>query len=288
MRFIFIQSNVGTWPIRVMCRVLQVVPSSFYAWRKRPHAQRFHEDAKMRPIIHRIFEQTEGNYGSPRMTKELRAMGYRVNEKRIARLMADMGIQARHSKQYKPVTTQVDPSATYSPDLIQQDFTAFGPNRRWVGDITYLAADSGWLYLATVLDLYSRRVVGWAMSRTIDAGLACSALRMAIGQRDITDGLIFHSDRGSQYTSRAFRSLLHTVGIQQSMSRKGCCYDNAVAESFFHSLKVEWLHGRPLANETHVRQRVFHYIEGFYNRVRRHSFIGLVSPADFERQTAAA
>jgi len=239
-------------------------------------------------MVRRVFEQHKGNYGAPRITEELRALGHRINRKRVERLMREMGLQAKQRRKFKPQTTVVDADAVFSPDLIQQDFTAKGPNERWVGDITYLETADGFEYLATVIDLYSRLVVGWALAPTLETIVVMRAMDMALRQRQPPEGLIFHSDRGCQYTSQEFRDRLRLASIQQSMSRTGCCYDNAVAESFFHSLKVEWIHGKDIRDRATVRTEVFRYIEGYYNRSRRHSTLGYVSPAEFERRAEAA
>ena len=218
----------------------------------------------------------------------MRSLGYRINLKRVARLMQELDLQASQKRRYRPVTTVVDPQGPVAPDLLQQDFSAPQPNLRWVGDITYLHTDEGFLYLATVMDLFSRRVVGWSLGASLEAGLAMDALTMAIRQRQPSPGLIFHSDRGCQYTSQAFRSLALQAGIRQSMSRSGCCYDNAAAESFFHSLKVEWIRGKDFADHLAARTEVFRYIEGYYNRIRRHSTLGYLSPADYEAAHGSA
>ena len=283
MRYEFIDTHRDQWSVVLQCRVLKVTTSGSYAWKKQPLSRRAEEDDKLCHVIRSVFEAHRGNYGVPRITMELRAMGYRVNPKRVRRLMREMGLQARQKRRFKPQTTVADPNGPVFKDLLKQDFTATEPNQKWVGDITYLETTTGFEYLATVLDLYSRRVVGWALSDTIDTALISQALKMAVDQRRPAAGVIFHSDRGCQYTSAAFRQLCRDLEVQQSMSRTGCCYDNAVAESFFHSLKVEWLHGRELADRELVRNRVFEYIESYYNRQRRHSTLGYLSPLDFEQ-----
>lgn len=234
-------------------------------------------------MIRGIFDKHRAVYGAPRIAAELRGLGHRINRKRVERLMREMGLQGKQRQRYRPHTTVVEDDAAVSPDLLGQDFTAEQPNQRWVGDITYLETAHGFEYLATVIDLYSRRVVGWALASSLETTIVMEALDMALRQRRPPAGLIFHSDRGCQYTSQAFRSRLCLANIRQSMSRSGCCYDNAVAESFFHSLKVEWLHGNDLRDRITIRSVVFQYIEGYYNRSRRHSSIGYHSPADFER-----
>ncbi len=288
MRYAFIHAHAEAWPVTVQCRVLQVTASGFYAWRRRPNARRHVLDDRWADIIRDIFERNHGIYGVPRITAEMRALGHRINHKHVERLMREMGLQARQRRKFRPRTTVVDAQATVSPDLLGQDFTAKQSNQRWVGDITYLETATGFEYLATVIDLYSRRVVGWALAPSLETGIVIAAMDMALRQRQPAKGLIFHSDRGCQYTSHAFRNRLQMAGIQQSMSRSGCCYDNAAAESFFHSLKVEWLHGHDIRDRETIRSEVFRYIEGYYNRSRRHSSIGYLSPVDFERRHQVA
>lgn len=288
MRYVFIKTHEEVWPVTVQCRVLQVTPSGYYAWKRRPNARRHLLDDRWADIIRDIFERHHGIYGAPRITAEMRALGHRINHKHVERLMREMGLQARQRRKFRPHTTVVDVDAAVSPDLLGQDFTAENPNERWVGDITYLTTATGFEYLATVIDLNSRRVVGWALAATLETHLVLAALDMALRQRRPPAGLIFHSDRGCQYTSKAFRDRLGAVGIRQSMSRTGCCYDNAVAESFFHSLKVEWLHGHEIRDRETVRNEVFRYIEGYYNRSRRHSTLGYLSPEAFERRNGTA
>lgn len=284
MRYTFIHAHRTVWPITIQCRVLQVTTSGYYAWTKRPGSRRTEEDDRLALLIRDIFEEHEGSYGVPRITMELRFSGHRVTRKRVARLMNEMDLRAKQGAKFKaPATTQADPDGPVFPDLIEQDFSANEPNTRWVGDITYLGTSDGWEFLATVIDLYSRRVVGWALSDTIDASLVIAALTMAVQQRRPAAGVIFHSDRGCQYTSEAFRKTCEDFEVRQSMGRTGCCYDNAVAESFFHSLKVEWIHGRDLRDRQEMRSVVFRYIEGYYNNRRRHSSLGYVSPTEFER-----
>lgn len=288
MKYHFISAHADHWPVSIQCRVLGLVPSGFYSWKRRPNAPRHRQDDECAVMIRRVFEQHHAIYGGPRITEELRALGHRINRKRVERLMREMGLQAKQRNKFKPRTTVVDDDALISPDLLGQDFSAELLNQRWVGDITYLETSEGFEYLATVIDLHSRRVVGWALSSTLETTIVIEAMDMALRQRKPSPGLIFHSDRGCQYTSHAFRNRLSMAGIQQSMSRSGCCYDNAAAESFFHSLKVEWLHGHDVRDRETVRTEVFRYIEGYYNRCRRHSSIGYLSPADYERQTGTA
>ena len=288
MRYHFIVANADHWPVTIQCRVLGVTPGGLYAWKKRPNSRRHVLDDRYAEMIRRTFEQHHEIYGSPRITEEIRALGHRLNHKRAERLMREMGLQAKQKRKFRPRTTVVDADAMISPNLLEQDFTAESPNQRWVGDITYLETSDGFEYLATVIDLYSRRVVGWAFAPNLETTIVMQAMDMALRQRQPPKGLIFHSDRGCQYTSQAFRDRLRLAGIRQSMSRTGCCYDNAVAESFFHSLKVEWLHGNDLRDRESLRSEVFRYIESYYNRSRRHSSIGYLSPAEFERRAEAA
>lgn len=288
MRFQFIRAHSDQWPVTVICRVLEVSASGYYAWRVRRDSVRVVTDDQLCTEIRTIFEDTRGAYGVPRMTDELRDRGYLINPKRVARIMREMGLRGRHARRFRPITTVADPDGPIAEDLLQQDFSAEGPNQRWVGDITYLTTSDGFEYLATVMDLYSRRIVGWALSPSLDASIAIDALEMAVRQRRPPPGVIFHSDRGCQYTSQAFRDALERANVRRSMGRTGCCYDNAAAESFFHSLKVEWLHGRELRDRETMRTEVFSYIEGFYNRRRRHSFVGNLSPEAFESQQGVA
>ena len=287
MKYIFIRANAAAWPVRVQCSVLEVTPSGYYAWKKNPLSRRAEKDAKLRPIIQRTFDTYKGIYGSPRITVEVKAQGHRANHKQVERLMQEMGLNARPPKRHV-VTTNSKHGDPIAPDLLQQQFSAEKPNEKWVGDITYIETGEGWLYLATVLDLYSRKIVGWAFSDSLATPIVSDALAMAVRQRKPTGALIFHSDRGCQYASAAYRTALTLAKITPSMSRKGCCYDNAVAESFFHSLKTEWVRGRCYATRATAQLSIFSYIETFYNRVRRHSTINYLSPNDYELQSGIA
>ena len=268
--------------------MLGVTSGGYYAWKKRPNSRRLVEDDRFSPMIRSIFEQHHGNYGVPRITAELRALGHRINFKRVERLMKEMHLRGKQKCKFRPRTTVTDGEAEFSPNVLEQDFTAEKPNQKWVGDITYLETTTGFEYLATVIDLYSRRIVGYAFSSTLETSIVLQALDMAVRQRQPPPGLIFHSDRGCQYTSQLFRDRLRLTQITQSMSKTGCCYDNAVAESFFHSLKVEWIHGHELRDRESIRSAVFLYIESYYNRVRRHSSLGYLSPMEFERRNESA
>lgn len=282
MIYAFILRHQDRWPISLQCRTLGVTRSGFYAWLDRPPSPRIQEDAALARLIRQIFDLYNGVYGSPRITYEVRALGHRVSENRVARLMAHMGLRAVQTKAFKVATTVSNQDHPVAPDLLQQDFSANRPNQKWVGDVTYIATKEGWVYLATVIDLYSRKVVGWSMSDSLATPLVNDALEMAVRSRRPGPGTIFHSDRGCQYTSAGYRQRLADHGLLASMSRKGCCYDNAVAESFFHSLKVEWIRGKPYDTRRAARTSVFTYIEAFYNRRRRHSTLGYTSPDEFE------
>jgi len=288
VRYVFISAHAVEFPISLQCRVLGVTSGGYYAWKKRPNSRRLVEDDRFSPMIRSIFEQHHGNYGVPRITAELRALGHRINFKRVERLMKEMHLRGKQKCKFRPRTTVTDGEAEFSPNVLEQDFTAEKPNQKWVGDITYLETTTGFEYLATVIDLYSRRIVGYAFSSTLETSIVLQALDMAVRQRQPPPGLIFHSDRGCQYTSQLFRDRLRLTQITQSMSKTGCCYDNAVAESFFHSLKVEWIHGHELRDRESIRSAVFLYIESYYNRVRRHSSLGYLSPMEFERRNESA
>ena len=286
MRYPFICEHEKDWSITVMCRILEVRPSGYYKWRNAPQLSREQRDEPMRPLIRQAFERSYGTYGSPRIFRELRAQGHVVSKKQIERLMAEMEISAHRPKRFVS-TTDSNHDNPIAPNLLEQNFYAAGINLKWVGDITYIATEEGWLYFATVIDLCSRKLVGWSFSDSLATPLISDALSMAVNQRDIEEGLIFHSDRGCQYTSDEYRTQLHAHKITPSNSRKGCCYDNAVAESFFHSLKTEWVCGKIYATRKEAQISIFRYIESFYNRTRRHSTIDYLSPDDFEVQLAA-
>lgn len=225
-------------------------------------------------------------YGAPRLTQELREAGYGWNRKTVAVSLQRQGLRAKAARKFK-ATTHSQHNLPVAPNLLQQDFSALQPDQKYVGDITYLWTEEGWLYLAVVIDLYSRRVVGWGMSERMTASLVCSALKMALWRRKMPRGVLVHSDRGSQYCSRDYQSVIRDNGLIGSMSAKGCCYDNACAESFFHSLKVEAIHGERFKTREDMRAAVFEYIEIDYNRHRRHSANGGLSPIQFEERNLA-
>lgn len=283
MRFTFIDAEKARWPIRIMCRALSVSRAGFYAWLHRPESKREREDRRLAVLTQEAHERSRKTYGSPRVHAELKAQGILVSRKRIIRLMQELGLSGKMRRRFVR-TTDSKHAHPVAPNLLSRDFHADRPNQRWSGDITYLRTPDGWLYLAVVLDLFSRYVVGWAVSRFIDRGLVQAALEMALEHRDPASGLLHHSDRGSQYASGDYQAILEARGITCSMSRRGDCYDNAVVESFFGTLKTEL--GELFESEEDARRRLFDYIEVFYNQRRRHSTLGYQSPGEFERSVA--
>jgi putative transposase len=282
VRYEFIRAEKATFPVRWMCQLLQVCRSGFYAW-LRHGGSRDLRDRELLQRIRKLFRQSRETYGSPRMYQELRALGIHCSKERVERLMRDNGISPPRKRKYR-VTTDSNHKNPVAPNVLQRDFTSSAPNRRWVSDITYVWTWAGWLYLAVVLDLYSRRVVGWAMDSRLDTeSLTLRALHMALFGRNPGRGLVHHSDRGVQYTSQAYQDALRARGIGCSMSRRGDCWDNAVMESFFATLKLELIHRQSFCTRNEARLAIFEYIEVFYNRQRRHSYLGFVSPAEFER-----
>ncbi|MEJ2376442.1 MAG: IS3 family transposase, partial [Pseudolabrys sp.] len=270
----------------MMCRCLAVSRSGYYDWRTRPPSARAQANERLTDDIRRIHQEHKGRVGAPRLTRHLREEGQRVGKNRVAGLMRSEGLRAKAARKYK-ATTNSNHSLPVAPNLLEQDFTAAAANQKWVSDITYIATDEGWLYLAVVVDLYSRLVVGWAMSERMTAKLVCDALQMALWHRKRPRGVIIHSDRGSQYCSGDYQRLLRHSGLVCSMSKKGDCYDNAAMESWNHSLKVEAIHGERLVTRQAAKDHVFEYIEVYYNRKRLHSRLGYLSPEAFELQHVA-
>ena len=286
MRFCFIEDHRDAYPVRTMCAVLEVSPSGYYAWRDRPESARRVADRGLAADIRRIHADTRAVYGSPRVHAVLRTEGRRVSVNRVARLMRHHGIQGRYKRRV-PRTTDSNHSLSIAPNLLEQEFTVAAPNQVWLADITYVPTTEGWLYLAVVLDLFARKVVGWAMSETMPQALAIDALKMAIAQRRPGPGLLHHSDRGSQYAAHAYRHLLEENGMRCSMSRKGNCWDNAPMESFFGSLKTE-LDDDVFDTRQKARTEIFSFLETFYNSRRLHSAIGYRSPNEWEQIAATA
>ena len=286
MRFCFIEDHRDAYPVRTMCAVLEVSPSGYYAWRDRPESARRVADRGLAADIRRIHADTRAVYGSPRVHAVLRTEGKRVGVNRVARLMRHHGIQGRYKRRV-PRTTDSNHSLSIAPNLLEQEFTVAAPNQVWLADITYIPTTEGSLYLAVVLDLFARKVVGWAMSETMPQALAIDALKMAIAQRRPGPGLLHHSDRGSQYAAHAYRHLLEENGMRCSMSRKGNCWDNAPMESFFGSLKTE-LDDDVFDTRQKARTEIFSFLETFYNSRRLHSAIGYRSPNEWEQIAATA
>ena len=264
-----------------MCRVLEVTRGGYYAWRRRAPSEREVNDRELLHQIREIHATHRRVYGSPRMHAELRARGYRCGENRVARLMRQHAIRARQARRFR-ATTQSKHNHPVAPNLLNREFKAERRNQRWAGDITYIWTREGWLYLAAILDLFSRKVVGWATGNRIDRFLVMRALTMALDGRNPQENLLHHSDQGSQYASRDYQRELDERGITCSMSRKGDCWDNAVLEAFFASLKKELIYGTDFLTRRQATREIFWWIEGFYNTKRRHSFLGQVSPAEFE------
>lgn len=281
MRFAFISREKAHHSVRLLCKVLNVSRSGFYAWLTRKPSKREQEDALLRCHVAAIFKASEETYGSPRVTAEAQEQGLKVGRHRVARLMREDGISARKRRRFV-TTTDSEHDAVIPDNLLRRNFTASRENEKWVGDITYLPTTRGFIYLAVLLDLYSRRVVGWAISNSLEAGLAHQALEVALATRELSGPLIHHTDRGVQYTSGEYVERLEALNIQRSMSRRGDCWDNAPAESFFSSLKLELPAARRgNVDPAELRQRVLNYITR-YNLERRHSSIGYVSPVDYE------
>ena len=270
------------YPVRLMRKVLELRPSGYYAWLNRPRSiGKIRSDQEILTAILKIDKEVDQVYGVPRMTKELRARGFEINHKRVERIMRENGIQGIPARKFK-ITTDSDHKFPVAPNLLNQEFDVAKPNQVWTADITYISTGEGWMYLGVVMDLYSRKIVGWSMDKHMETSLVSNALQMAIGMRDVEDGLIHHSDRGSQYASNDYQQALRENKFKVSMSKKACCYDNAVVESFFGSLKQELVYRRRFATRAAARVAVEDYIEVFYNRIRRHSTLGFLSPANFE------
>lgn len=265
-----------------MCKVLEVSRSGFYAWAKRRESARSQADRVLLDVIRGIHEESRETYGAPRIQAVLKRQGKGCGRKRVARLMSEDGIASKVRRRFHPRTTDSNHSSPVAPNLVQQDFTAKTRDELWVADITYIPTMEGWLYLASIIDVFSRRVVGWAMEPHMRTALVLAALNMALRGRSPGRGLVHHSDRGSQYASKDYRRALEAHGVQCSMSGKGNCYDNALKESFFHTLKVELVHGESFATRAEAKAAIFEYIEVFYNRQRLHSSLGFLSPEEFE------
>lgn len=286
MRFAFIRAEKDNFPVAAMCRLLGVTRQGFYAYMKRPPSRRVVAQAKLRKEVRNVFERSKGRYGSPRVHAQLQREGISASKRGVEQTMRAEGLCARPLRRFR-FTTCSDPSHGVEANALNREFCAAAPNERWVTDITYVWTDEGWYYLAVILDLFSRGVVGWALSESLGVSLPLAALRAAVTRYQPQPGLLHHSDRGSQYTSAEYRGALAELGVRVSMSRKGNCWDNAVAESFFSTLKTELLHGQAWPNGLVLRAALFEYIEIFYNRQRLHSSLGYKTPAEVEDQYAA-
>lgn len=289
MKYVWIREHRDSFPIAVMCDVLGVSASGYYASVDRPPSPRAERRTRIDAAVQQVHAASHGIYGSGKIAKELAENDGLETACRntVARAMREMGLKSRVSKAFTPTTTQADPTKRPAPNVLDRDFTATRPNEKWVTDITYLPTLAGWVYVAVVLDLFSRKVVGWAISDSLATPLVAGALRRAIeARRPVGRELLHHSDRGSQYTSDAYQQTLRTLGIGCSMSRAGECYDNAVAERFFWSLKHEWTKHDSFENLDAARLSVFKYVETFYNPVRLHQTLGYKSPDQFEAEYA--
>jgi len=287
MKYWFMDQHSSTHGVQKMCRIIGASRSGYYRWKIQPQSRRQKENEKILMEIKESHKNSRRAYGSPRIVEDLKAKGMKCSENRVARLMKIHGIVGKAKKKFK-ATTNSNHALPVAENLMNQNFTAEKPNTVWLSDITYVPTLEGWLYLVVILDLFSRQVVGWAMSDRLTSGFVVKALYQAIGRRHPGSGCIFHSDRGIQYASTDCRDVLMAYGFIQSMSRKGNCYDNAVAESFFHTLKTEHVYDYRYETRAEARQSIFEYIEMFYNRQRRHSALGYRSPISFELEAMAA
>jgi putative transposase len=282
MRFELINDHREQFAITRMCGMLEVSPSGYYAWQTRPASAREMANRELIEKIKTVHSASYETYGSPRVFRELQAEGVACSQNRVARLMRLYHLRAKQVRRYK-ATTKRNAAHRAAPNVLQQDFAAERPDSKWLADITYIPTQQGWLYLAAILDLYARRVVGWAMSRRMTADLTLAALKMAIQRRQPGPGLIHHSDQGGQYTDGAYQALLQAHGMQASMNGTGSWYDNAPMESFFGTLKSELVHHRVYGTRAEARPDLFFYIEAFYNRRRLHSSLGYLSPEAYEQ-----
>jgi len=282
MRFQFIDDQRAEFPVRRMCKALAVSPSGYYAWRGRPPSKREMANQELTDTIETEFKKSGETYGSPRIYQILRKLGLMCSQNRVARLMNSAGLKAKQTRRFR-ATTKRNKAHRAAPNLLNRDFSAKRPNQKWLADITYIPTLEGWLYLAAIMDLFSRKIVGWAMAERMTTDLTLAALEMAIRQRQPGAGLIHHSDQGSQYTDKRYQAVLKAHKIQSSMNGVATWYDNAPMESFFGTLKSERVYHCLYRIRNEARSDVFHYIEGFYNRHRLHSSLGYLSPEAHEQ-----
>lgn len=287
MKYQFIHEHRCIYPVIRMCTVLEVSENGYYNWRKRGKSQRNQDDEQLAERIEDAYKNNRGVYGSPRIHAELKEQGIHCGRKRIAQLMRERNISAGR-KRRKAKKTDSNHNSPIAPNLLERDFTADAPNKKWMTDMTFIATSEGWLYLAGVIDAYSRRLIGWAMGSEHDAELVKQALQMALSMRQPGAGLIHHSDQGSEYASKSYQEMLHQHHIHISMSRKGDCYDNAMIESFWGTLKEECFSLEIFRTRKEAKTALFEYIEVFYNRKRKHSSLGYLSPVDYEKQVIIA
>ena len=283
MKYKFIRENRFLFSVLKMCRYLGVSKSGYYDWFDRPASTLKQENKAILEEIKGIHQtKYKDTYGSPRVHRDLLAKGFNCGKKRVSKIMSNNGIKAKTKKKWK-ATTNSKHNLPVAENLLKQNFVAENPNQVWTSDITYIWTTEGWLYLCVILDLFSRQIIGWAMDKTMKQELVLSALKQAMGHRNPGQGLIFHSDRGVQYAAHSVREFLTNKGFKQSMSKKGNCYDNAVTETFFHSLKTELVFFINFKTRAEAKTEIFDYIESFYNRERRHSFLDYFSPVEYEK-----
>jgi transposase InsO family protein len=287
MRYEAIKEHAGRFAVRLMCRTLQVSPGGYYAWRARPESARAQRNRGLMVQIRAAHTRSRCNYGSPRITRDLQAAGEGCGENRVARLMRLNGIRAKRVKKWRATTNSAH-TLPIASNTLQRQFKVSAANQVWAGDISYVWTEEGWLYLAVMLDLYSRAVIGWSMGASLSVTLASEALTMALGRRQPAQGLVHHSDRGVQYAAKDYQRLLKEHGMICSMSRKGNCWDNACVESFFSTLKLEQVYHERYQTREQAKQDIFQWIEIFYNRQRRHSTLGYHSPTEFEAMPKVA
>ncbi len=287
MKYAFIESNQGIFTVTRMCNTMNVSQSAYYDWLKRPESLRSLEDGRLSEKVKNIHKKSRETYGARRVRQELLEDGESISRARVGRLMKQQGLESKSKRKFK-ATTNSNHGRPVAPNLLDREFRVGQPDTVYAGDITYIRTDEGWLYLAVMIDLYSRAVVGWAMSERMTAELANDALMMAVWKRRPANGLMVHSDRGSQYASDLYQKTIKDYDFICSMSRKGNCWDNAPSESFFHTLKTELTHHRRYQTRQEAKQEIFEYIEVFYNRQRRHSTIGYQTPLGYEKEDRKA
>ena len=290
MKFQFVSAQKANYSVSELCHALEVSTSGYYAWCKREKSQRHLDDERFLELIKSIFKASRETYGSPRIFEALKELGHKIGKNRVTRIMKENGLIVLPRRGWRCVTTKANPNHSVAANELDRDFSASSVNEKWVTDVTFVPTDEGWLYLASMIDLYNREVIGWAMGENNDTALTLAALDMALEFNNPPEGLTHHSDRGCNYTAKDYRQALADRGIQSSMSRKGNCWDNAVAESFFATIKKELIHRYKFKTRRQAAAAIFEYIEVFYNRVRMHSKLGYTSPAQFRRnnQTATA